>query len=129
MGRSAAQETTASHGHHPTAISSILNFSESGGIIGGKSGVMPQSSDLLNRSARREAIEIGILSGSKTFRGEQSVPNKGTELSSHSKPNVENSAVAESSASRPGPTSSPTAPARNPAEASGTSPGEHHSKC
>ncbi|KAG0586168.1 hypothetical protein KC19_2G069500 [Ceratodon purpureus] len=123
MERSSAHETTETGGQHTTAINSILNFSESGGIIGGRSGVLPHSSEPLNTSGRREAIEDGMQSGSKTSRGEQSIPTRGMALSSHSNPTVDRSTDPESSAGRPRQPSSSTAPAKNPAETSGASPG------
>lgn len=126
IGRSAVAETTAVLEHHTSVINSMLNFSESGGIIGGKSAVMPRSSEGLNKPAKREFVEVGVESGSKTSRGEQSNPVRGTELSSHSRLNVERSTVAESTARRPGTPSSSPPLERNPAETSGAAPGECH---
>ena len=120
-----AQGTAAIH--HTTAMNSILGFSESGGVGGGKSGVVPRPSEVYDKPGNREAVEVGMQPGSKVSRGEQStVSSRGAdEVRSNLEPNVERSTVAESSAGRPGPPSSSRgAPVSNPVETNGASPGE-----
>lgn len=141
MGKCAGQE------HHAAPIKpmSTLNYSESGGGVGEKSEAMPhlvvRCTELLTKSERREATEVGMKPGLKISndgktsssvmtgklahglppRGEQYIPTK---LSSHSVLNVEHSSVAESSDRKAGPPSPSTAPASNPADTNGSSRGK-----
>jgi hypothetical protein len=55
MGRSGAGKTAAIHGHLTIGVDSILNFSQSGGILGGMFGAVPHSGELLNKSGSKQS--------------------------------------------------------------------------
>lgn len=140
MERSGAEETNVADAV-PIKPMGTVNYSESRDVIGGNAVVVPHlvviTPDVRTKADRREAIVVGLKTREKistsvktsssiitavmprglASREDQFVE---TDVASHAVPNVEHSAVAESSVTMAG---TPTNPANIPADRSGASPG------